>query len=248
MNKTVSKFISKGITGNGSPALVVLNIALNGYAFYSMGKGAVKAYKIVQKEKPKTKKELVQKTWKCFVVPATLFSGAVACSIAGYRLNAKKQAAILSAATISETALQGITKHLGEETTQKKVEKVVDRALQEQAEAKMAEDGEIIDTGKGNVLMVDTITGQRFRSDCEVVRAAKNTTNEFMNSDGYVSFNYFLEEAGMHACEVGDVYGWSANHEGLFDVSFVGGATPYKGEPYLILKYSPRPQIGYDGM
>ena len=64
MNKTVSKFISKGITGNGSPALVVLNIALNGYAFYSMGKGAVKAYKIVQKEKPKTKKELVQKTWK----------------------------------------------------------------------------------------------------------------------------------------------------------------------------------------
>lgn len=241
---SIAKVIAGGVKRNSSPILVGVNIALGGYACFLTGKAAVKAYKAVQKEKPKSRKELIKTTWKYFIPPAIAFAGSAASAVTGAKINARKQAALASAAAISETALEGVTKHMSEELTGKKAESIIDKALQENADANLPKSEEIIDTGKGETLIQDSITGQWARTDCEAIRAARNSANDSMNKDGYVDFNLFLEEAGFNVCDIGDELGWSAMNDGLFDVNFVGGAAPYNGEPYLIIKYSPRPVLG----
>lgn len=239
----LTKMIAIGLKNNGSPILVGVNIAAGATACYLTGRAAVKAYKEIQKDPPKSKKELVKRTWKYFVIPAVAFGASAASAIGASKISAARQAAIASAAVISEKALDTVTEGVKETIGENKTKKIVDEALQKSADKVLPKEDEIIETGNGDTLIQDSVTGQWIRTDCEVIRAARNSANDIMNKDGAVDFNTFLEQAGYNYSAIGDEIGWMGYDNGLFDVDFVGGASPYKGEPYLIIKYSPRPVL-----
>lgn len=231
------------IKSNASPILVGTNIALGAYACYLTGKGAVKAYEIIHTKKPRTKKELARCTWKCFIPAAIAFGGSTLSAIAGHKIDMRRQAALASAAAISETALTGVTKHMTDELSKGKAEKVVASALQEEADKNLPSQNEIQVVDKDGALVQDSITGQWLRVSLEHIAAARNVANDMMNQDGSVFFNDFLDAAGFNTCDAGGEIGWRSMEDGLFDVTFVGGATPFNDEPYVITNYSPRPTI-----
>ena len=135
--------------------------------------------------------------------PIVLGVMAITCATGGYAKSSKKIAALSAAYNFSEKALADYTEKAKEMLGDKKAEAIKDEAnIKHVREAYSSGGAEhIINTGKGNVLFFDKITGQFFRSDWEAIRAAVNTVNANYNAGYYdedeIPYAELLAELGV---------------------------------------------------
>src|SRR5574344_1773264 len=200
--------IKKGILNNillgvkkHSPELLV-GIGITGMIGSTVlaVKATPKALQLLEDQKEEvhdtrlTPKEIIQAGWKPYTPAFIMGVVSAACIIGGTSVNLKRNTALATVYAISENTLKRykneIVKEFGEDKARE-----IDRSV---AKARLKErpvivDGEttgfIHETGNGNTLMFDTLSGRYFKSSTNAVERAVNNLNKSLLNDQYVTVN-----------------------------------------------------------
>lgn len=187
--------------------------------------------------------DMVKTTWACYIPAAITGTLSVACLIGASSVNARRNAALATAYTLSESALKDYQGKVIEMFGEKKNEAVKDAVAKDKVEKNPVVTREVIITEKGNTLCYDAISGRYFKSDIEKIKKAVCELNRQMLDDMYVSLNDFYYEIGLDSVKLGDELGWNVD-SGYIDLSF-SSQLASDGTPCLVIDYSVAPRYDY---
>lgn len=209
-----------------------------------------KALKLIEmkKEEENTEKlpkiEVVKTCWKCYVPAAVTATVSVACLTLASRENLRRNAALATAYTLSETALREYKEKVVETIGEKKEQVIRDKIDKDHIDKNPVSTASVIVTGKGESLFLDSITGRYFYSNIDQINKSVNVLNRRILTEGYISLNEFFDEIGLGCVDAGDELGWNTD-DGLIEVSF-GTQRAENDTPCFVLHYDIKPRRGYN--
>lgn len=188
--------------------------------------------------------DMAKLTWKCYI-PAAITGGlSIVCLIGASSVNLRRNAAIATAYTLSESALKEYQEKVVEHIGEKKEQTVRDAIAKDKLDQDPVINHLVIITDKGNTLCYDALSGRYFKSDIDKIKKAINEINKNMLGDMYVSLNDFYYELGLDNTKLGDDLGWNVNN-GLIDLNF-SSQLASDGTPCLVMNYQVAPRYDYD--
>lgn len=189
--------------------------------------------------------EIVKTAWKCYI-PAVITGGmSVVCLIGASSANARRNAALATAYTLSESALKEYQEKVIETIGEKKEQTVKDAIAKDKLDQDPVSNREIIITEKGNTLCYDAISGRYFKSDIDKLKKAANELNRQMLDEMYISLNEFYYEIGLKGTSIGDDLGWDISN-GLIDLHFSSQLADDE-TPCIVIDYHVAPRYDYRG-
>lgn len=191
-----------------------------------------------------TPADKVKAAWKVYIPAALTGAGSIVCLIFAHSTNARRNAALAAAYTLSETALKEYQAKVVETIGEKKEGEIRDAIDQDHLKQNPVKTSEVFITKSGDTLCYDHWTGRYFKSDAEKIRRAANEVSRRMLDEIYISMNDFHEELGLPPTVIGEEFGWNVNREGLVDVR-LGAQLTEDGVPCLVLDYMKRPSYDY---
>lgn len=250
---TVSKHQPEILTGIGIAGLItttVLAVRATPKAL-SILDDAVAEKNEYSKEQPRiddlpkalSVKETVALTWKCYIPAAVTGALSVACLVGASSVNARRNAALAAAYTLSENTLKEYQEKVIETIGEKKEQVVRDAVAKDKIEKDPVSNKEVIVTGNGDVLCYDCVSGRYFESTADKLRKVENTLNRRMRDEMYVSLNDFYSEIGLDPIKVGNDLGWNIDR-GEIDISFSAQVAD-NDQPCLVVDYTIAPQYGF---
>ena len=183
--------------------------------------------------------ETIKVVWKCYIPSAVVGITSILCLIGASSVNVRRNAALATAYTLSETAMREYRDKVVKTIGEKKERSVRDAIAKDKIEQNPVTNSEVIITDKGDTLCFDMLSGRYFKSDIEKLRKGINELNRLMLSDGYVSLNDFYYEIGLENIKIGDTIGWNYD-KGLVDIDFSSHLAA-DGTPCLAINFSIAP-------
>lgn len=190
-----------------------------------------------------SKKDVIKLCWKCYIPAAVTGTVSVACLIGASSVNVKRNAALATAYTLSETALKEYREKVVETIGEKKEQAVRDAIAKDKLEQKPATANQVIVTDRGNTRCFDAISGRRFTSDIDKLNKIANELNRRMLNEGYISLNEFYDEVGLPFLDIGDELGWRTDR-GLIELQF-SSQLDTDGTPCLVVGFDIAPKHNY---
>ena len=190
-----------------------------------------------------TKVEYVKAAWKCYIPAAVTGVMSVACIIGASSVNVKRNAALATAYTLSETALKEYKDKVIETIGEKKEEAIRDAIAKDKVEQNPVTNREVILTEKGNTLCFDALSGRYFQSDIDLIKRAENEANRQILNEGYITLNDFYYALGLESIRMGDELGWNSNN-GLLDIRF-SSQLASDGRPCLVINFPIAPKYEF---
>lgn len=191
------------------------------------------------KEEIKKVKQKAVKDVTIDVLPA-LTSGVITTSLilGADKVNADRTAGALALADICDRNQKRYQEATKEIVGEKKEEEIRERAATKFVEESYNDNVPIFNTGKGNVVYVDTWTTTYFRSSRTAIDAAVNEINKrFQYRDEYyISLNDFRRELGLPPVKFGEQNGFCAAESGPLEVYFTVAEMP-DGNHCIALEY-----------
>lgn len=212
-------------------------------------KATPKAIKLVnqaenEKNADLTKTETVKACWKVYIPAMVTGAASIVCLVGASSVNAKRNAALAAAYTLSDTAFreykEKVIETIGEEQAQVIKEKVTEEKLKKDPVSKK----EVYITNNGDVLCYDIMSGRYFTSNRDVIKKAENVINRSAINNMYVSLNEFYDEVGLSRIPLGDELGWKLD-DGQIEIDFDSHISD-DGRPCLVVDYNVAPKYGYD--
>lgn len=188
--------------------------------------------------------ETIKAAWKCYIPTAVTGALSIACIVGASSVNARRNAAIATAYTLSETAMREYKDKVIETIGEKKEQSVRDAIAKDRIDKNPVTKNEVVITEKGNTLCYDSISGRYFKSDIEKLKGAINELNRQMLNDGSVSLNDFYYEIGLDNIKIGDDLGWDTRQEELIELNFSSQLAD-DGTPCLVLDFAIAPKYDY---
>ena len=188
-------------------------------------------------------KEVVKTTWKCYIPAAITGATSIACIVGASSVNMKRNAALATAYTLSETALKEYKDKVIETIGEKKEKEVRDAIAKDQVEKNPVSKNDVIITDKGNSLCYDAFSGRYFYSDIEKIKRVENEFNRRLLQEDYLSLNEFYYELGLSGTYIGDRLAWRADR-GLVETNF-SAQLAEDGTPVLVLEFINPPSYDY---
>ncbi len=208
-----------------------------------------KALALIEDKKTELKEEnlapieTVKATWVCYL-PAAITGGvSIACLIGANSVNARRNAALATAYTLSESALKEYQEKVVETIGEKKEQNVRDAIAKDRIENNPVVNKEVIITEKGNTLCLDYVSGRYFRSDMETIKKAVNELNRRLRDEMYISLNEFYYEIGLPPNGSGEDLGWNIDG-GYIDPDF-SSQLAEDGTPCLVISYRVAPRYDF---
>lgn len=234
LRKTVQKHSPEILTGIGIAGMIATAaIAV---------KATPKALKMIEEKESEVGKsltgpEVVKTTWKCYIPAAVSGVCSAACIIGASSINARRNAALVTAYTISETALKEYKSKAVEIVGEKKEQAIRDAVAREKLENAHVTERKFVPTGRGETPCFDPLTNACFKSDIETLRRAENTLNKRMREEMRITVNEFLQEIGLEPCDssIGETMGWDID-KGYIELDF--SSQLVEGIPYLVIGHS----------
>lgn len=191
-----------------------------------------------------TRLEIAQATWKVYVPTAVSGFATMACIIGANQIGLRRNAALLGAYTLADTAFREYKEEVVAQLGNAKARKIHDEVAKKQIENHPVTDGQVIITGGGEQLCYDSLTGRYFRSDIEKIRQAQNEINRRMvGGDMYASLNEFYALLGLASTVVGDELGFNLDH--FVDIVFTSHLSEENGTPCLAVGWAKLPVADY---
>ena len=235
--------VANGISKHSSEILTGLGITGMAGAIVMTVPATAKALQLIDESEAKTTKEKIKAAWKCYIPPAITACVSAACIIGASRNSMKRNAALATAYSLSESAFRDykekVVETLGKEADDKVTEAVAEKHIRENP----VENKEIVITGNGEVLCYDSISGRYFESTTNDIDRAVNYLNRQMLLDMYVSSNDFYYEIGLDSSSVGDEIGWNIGH-GYIEVYYTSHVTE-DGRPCIVVNHRYAPEYGF---
>ena len=189
---------------------------------------------------------MIKTTWMCYVPAALTGTLSIACLIGASSVNVRRNAALATAYTLSESALKDYQEKVIEMFGEKKNEAVKDAIAKDKVEKNPVVTREVIITEKGNTLCYDAVSGRYFKGDIEKIKKAECELNRQMRDEMYISLNDFYYEIGLRNTSIGDDIGWNIN-EGFIDLYF-SSQLDEENVPCVVLNYQVAPRYDYQNL
>lgn len=188
--------------------------------------------------------DVIKVTWKCYIPAAVTGVASVTCLVGASTTNARRNAALAAAYTISESALKDYKNKVVEVVGEKKEKEVRDAVAKEKIEKDPVENKEIIITEKGETRCYDVLSGRYFKSDIDMLNKAVNELNRRMIDQNYMSLNAFYYAIGLSGIKIGDDLGWRVD-QGLIELDF-SAQLSNDGIPCLVMDFIDAPTYDFD--
>ncbi len=194
-------------------------------------------------EEKLTVPETIKTAWTCYIPSTIVGSVSILCLVGASSVNFRRNAALATAYTLSESALREYQEKVVETIGEKKEQSVRDAIAKDKLDKDPVTRREVIITTKGDTLCYDAISGRYFKSDIEKIKKAENELNRRMRDEMFISLNDFYYEIGLSGTDLGDELGWNID-KGYIDLDF-SSQLAEDGTPCLVIRYSLSPQYDY---
>lgn len=190
-----------------------------------------------------TPAEVVKATWKCYIPSAAIGTAAVFCLIGASSVNLRRNAALATAYTLSESTLRDYQKKVVEEVGEKKEKRIREAAAKAEIERNPVSKNEIIITGSGDALCYDVACKRYFKSSIDKLRKIENELNMRLRNENYISLNDFYSELNLDPVGAGQELGWSID-KGYIELEFSSHLND-DGTPCLVVGFARPPVHDY---
>ena len=187
--------------------------------------------------------EVVKTCWKCYVPAAVTGVMSVVCFVGASSINTRRNAALITAYTLSESALREYKEKVVETIGEKKERVVRDAIAKDKIDSQPVSKSNVVVTGKGNTLCFDVMSGRYFESDIDKLKKIQNELNRTMLQEDYISLNEFYHEIGLDDIPIGEDMGWNINNK-YMELDFSSQLTD-DGRPCLVVGHYNPPQYNY---
>lgn len=188
--------------------------------------------------------EIVKTAWKCYVPPFVTGVMSCACIIGASSVSMRRNAALATAYTLSETALSEYRDKVVETLGEKKDADVRDAIAKDKLDKNPITGNEVVVTERGETLCYEPLSGRYFQSDIDKIKRALNEINNMLLNDSYVTLNDFYTEIGLGTTKIGDDLGWQIGG-GLINIHFSTHLAA-NGEPCLVVDFIKPPAYDYN--
>lgn len=190
--------------------------------------------------------ETVKAAWKPYVPSVVTGVASIACLIGSNSVHAKRNAALMTAYKISETALAEYKEKVIETIGEKKEKSIRESINKDKLDKNPVSKSEVIITERGNTLCYDVHSDRYFRSDIDKIRKAVNDLNYRMTSgmEMNISLNEFYDAIGLSHTPVGEELGWVVS-EGLIDIHY-GAQMAENDQPCIVIEHLTPPMYGFN--
>lgn len=193
-----------------------------------------------------TTAERIALIFKCTWPAIVAACASIGCTIMSQVVSGRRIRAARTAADISERALEeyviNSAKKLGKTKTQEVEEEIAKQAI-EKHPAKTDASGNIIASGRGDVLIYDAMMEKYFWSSIDKINRAVNEVNAQILEGEFVTINEFYDEIGgdIKHCALGDDLGFGAGIDSSGKSAFIRQTYIAKinedNEVYIVLNY-----------
>lgn len=252
MNKPNLSLIAKGVRSyvvKHSPEIMT-SLAICGMFTTTVlaVKATPKALELLEEKKEEeqvdklTTLDTIKTAWKCYVPAAVTGVLSAACMVGANSVNLRRNAALATAYSLSETALKEYQEKVVETIGEKKERNIRESIAKDRLEKNPMSAKEVFITGSGDTYFYDITSDRYFTADIEHVRRIVNDLNERMlnGMDSYVSLNDFYSEIGLRYTLVGDEVGWNVSKWGQIKLDFHAQIAD-NGKPCLVLDFGQNP-------
>lgn len=256
MDKTHAKDLLKSAQANlkkNSP-IILTSIGILGFAgtVFMAIKATPKAMELLDERKKELRQdklppvEVVKTTWKCYIPTAVTGAASVGCFLKANSINARRNAALVTAYNLSKTALSEYKDKVVETIGEKKEKAIRESISQDKLDKNPIQNKEIIVTERGTTRCYDGVFGRYFYSDIELINRAINKINRDIVSYNYASLNDFYSELGLEPIDIGDDLGWNID-DGQIDVEY-DAKIASDGKPAIVIRYTVAPKREFSMM
>lgn len=219
------------------------------YGTYRAIKATPKALILIQeaeeqKGEPLSTTEKVKVAWRPYIPAIVSEAGSLIFILGAQSINDRRNAALFTAYSLTEQALSDYKEKVIETVGPKKEKTIMDKVAEDKVTKNPPRTNEVIITGNGNFLCLNSLTGGYFRSDIEKIRHAINNINYRMLNENYISENEVFYELDYPYVSNGDDLGWNIFEDGKIEVQFSTQLTK-DGEPCLVLLFNKPPRYDY---
>jgi hypothetical protein len=191
-----------------------------------------------------TPMETVKTCWKCYIPAVVTGVSSVACLVGASAVNARRNAALAAAYTLSDTALREYREKVVETVGEKKEHAVRDAIAKDKVAKNPAPQNGVVLPGEGATICYDAWSGRHFNTTHDKLKNAENEINSQMLDEGSASLNDFYYCIGLEGTKVGEEIGWNYNRDKFVRLSL--SAQLDNGVPCVVLDFQTAPYYGYD--
>lgn len=187
-----------------------------------------------------TRWEMFQAVWKCYI--PTFISGTITviAIISANSVNQRRNAALIGLYSLSENALKEYKNKVIETIGEKKGQEIKDGIAKDRIIKNPVRDTEIINTGHGDTLCYEVLSGRYFRSDIEHIRRSLTEASIKLMTEMFMSLNEIYSELDLPTIGVGDMMGWNID-DGSIKPEFSSQLTE-NDIPCLVLDFEMMPR------
>lgn len=212
-----------------------------------------KALVIIEEEKQEkeverlTTLETVKVAWPCYIPAIATGALSITCLVGASSVNVRRNAALATAYTLSESALKEYKDKVIETIGEKKEKAVQEFIAEDRLKNNPVNNQEIIFTGKGHSLCYDPFSGRYFESDIDEIKKALNEFNAYLMNNGCASLNDWYYMIGLEPTEIGALIGWRIEfgNANTIELNFIYKSAS-DGRPCVCIDFVDRPVHDYD--
>lgn len=206
---------------------------------------AIDNYKETYGKEKLSAKEVLKLTWKQYLPVVVSTAASIPCIIASNSVSNKRYAALATAYTVTETALQEYQDKVVEVVGDKKAKEIKESVSGDKINQTYQGGNQIIMTNNGTSLFYEPESGRYFMSTWNDISKAANELNARAIGDmsGVISLNDWFQKLGLDAVDMGDEVGWSIadGERNIIDISISSHVTK-DNVPCGAIYYNCRPK------
>lgn len=239
--KTMAKSVWAGAKKHSPEILIGMGIAGAASSVIFAVKATPKAMILLEEKRQELgvekleAKEIIKTAAPVYIPTAVSFGVSVACIVGASSMNARRNAALTAAYTMSESALRTYRDKVLETMGEDKEREIRQKAAIEQQQSTPEPQTLVVSSAAGQLKCFDSLSGRYFVSTKNEIDKAVNEFNRQLRDDMRISLNDWYDLIGLDTNKLGDMLGWDIER-GYVETCYASRLDE-DGLPCLVVNY-----------
>lgn len=239
--KTMAKSVWAGAKKHSPEILIGMGIAGAASSVIFAVKATPKAMILLEEKRQELgvenleAKEIIKTAAPVYIPTAVSFGVSVACIIGASSVNARRNAALTAAYTLSESTLRTYRDKVLETVGEDKEREIRQKAAIEQQQKTPEPQTLVVSGAAGQLKCFDSLSGRYFVSTKNEIDKAVNEFNRQLRDDMRISLNDWYDLIGLDTNKLGDMLGWDIER-GYVETCYASRLDE-DGLPCLVVNY-----------
>lgn len=239
--KTMAKSVWAGAKKHSPEILIGVGIAGAASSVIFAVKATPKAMILLEEKRQELgvekleAKEIIKTAAPVYIPTAVSFGVSVACIVGASSVNARRNAALTAAYTLSESTLRTYRDKVLETVGEDKEREIRQKAAIEQQQSTQEPQTLVVSSAAGQLKCFDSLSGRYFVSTKNEIDKAVNEFNRQLRDDMRISLNDWYDLIGLDTNKLGDMLGWDIER-GYVETCYASRLDE-DGLPCLVVNY-----------